>query len=77
MWGALYLYQWPRHSEQVIEQIAMHRCKLITLTDRGRFQEPITRSVHLHCIRDQTYAQIELFLEMFFPQTSASTAVRI
>ena len=65
MWGALHLYQWPRHSEQVIEQIELHRCKLITLTDRGHLQEAITRSVHLHCIRDQTYAQIELFLDMF------------
>ena len=27
-------------------------------------QELISRSVHLHCIRDPTYAQIELFLEM-------------
>ena len=32
-------------------------------------QEPITRSVHLHCIRDPTCAQTELFLEMCFPQT--------
>ena len=41
------------------------------------FQEPITRSVHLHCIRDPTYAQTEVFLEMCFPRTSVSTAVRI
>ena len=30
-----------------------------------RKQGPITRSVHLHCIRDPTYAQIELFLDVF------------
>ena len=30
------------------------------------YQEPITRSVHLHCIRDPTYAQIELFSGMIF-----------
>ena len=35
-------------------------------------QEPITRSVHLHCIHDPTYAHIELFLEMCCPR-----AVRI
>ena len=28
-------------------------------------QEPITWSVHLHCIRDPAYAQIELFLDVF------------
>ena len=42
-----------------------------------KHQEPITRSVHLHYICDPTYAQIELFLDMCFPRTSVSTAVRI
>ena len=28
-------------------------------------QEPITWGVHLHCIRDPTYAQIQLFLDVF------------
>ena len=28
-------------------------------------QEPITRSVHLHCIREPTHAQTELFLDVF------------
>ena len=28
-------------------------------------QEPTARSVHLHGIRDPTYAQIELFLDVF------------
>ena len=41
------------------------------------YQEPITRSVHLHSIRDPTYAQVELFLEMIFAWTSVSTAVCI
>ena len=40
-------------------------------------QEPTARSVHLHCVRDPTYAQIELSLEMCFPQTSVSTAVHM
>ena len=40
-------------------------------------QELITRSVHLHCIREPTYAQTELFLDMYFPRTSVSVAVRI
>ena len=40
-------------------------------------QEPITRSVHLHCIREPTHAQTELFLDMCFPRTSVSAAVRI
>ena len=40
-------------------------------------QEPITGSVHLHCIRAPTYAQIDLFLDMCFPRTSVSTVARI
>ena len=40
-------------------------------------QEPITQSVHLHCVHDPTHAQTELFLDMCFPRTSVSAAVRI
>ena len=28
-------------------------------------QEPITRSIHLHCIREPTHAQTELFSDVF------------
>ena len=40
-------------------------------------RNPSPETYSLHYIRDPTYAQIELFSEMYFPRTSVSTAVRI
>ena len=51
-------YSKQLHSSALVSTLFQHYVQ---------YHEPITRSVHLHCIREPTNAQTELFLDMCFP----------